>query len=106
MPSQAGIHTATNIAYSASGPSTSMVISTVDLQHSLVENRTKAISIFMGFYFSFKIYFIHKPYTALQKKKKKDILCIDKIKQNIMYVHCGFCSSKLKGGESFPLPAP
>lgn len=63
----------------------------------------------MGFYFSFKIDFIHKPYTALQikrKEKKEDILCIDKIKQNVMYVHCGFYSSKLKGGESFPLPIP
>lgn len=44
-----------------------MVIGTVD---SLVENKTKAISIFIGFYL-FKIDWIHKPYTALQIKKKK-----------------------------------
>lgn len=52
-----------------------MVIGTVD---SLVENKTKAISIFIGFYL-FKIDWIHKPYTALQikkKKKKKIILCM------------------------------
>jgi len=42
-----------NVLHSQHGPSTSMVIGTIDLQHSLMEKRTKAISIFMGFYFSF-----------------------------------------------------